>query len=77
VKITSASTVGAATIVKTMLESAGIPVVLRPLNAALAMLLFPGTGGGPGPVDVLVLADCAPDAKALVAQTQHQDVPRT
>jgi hypothetical protein len=49
-----------------MLESAGIPVLLQSEQAAISLLLFAGTGGGPGPVDIMVPAECAADATALI-----------
>jgi hypothetical protein len=56
-----------------MLESAGIPVLLQPKNAAISLLMFPGTGGGPGPVNVFVPAECAADAAALFSQTEPDE----
>jgi hypothetical protein len=75
-KVTTARDPGTAAIVKSMLESAGVPVLLQPKNAAISALMFPGTGGGPGPVDVLVPAECAAEAATLVARAE-QDEPGT
>ena len=69
-KVATVHDPGTAAVVKSMLESAGIPVLLQSENAAISLLLFPGTGGGPGPVEVLVPAECAADAAALLGQTQ-------
>jgi hypothetical protein len=69
-KVATVHDPGTAAVVKSMLESAGIPVLLQPKYAAISLLMFPGTGGGPGPVDVLVPAEFAADAAALLGQTQ-------
>ena len=57
-----------ASIIQGMLESAGIPVMLR--GSGSSSWLFPGTPGGMGPVDVLVPADRLAEAKALIAEAQ-------
>jgi hypothetical protein len=72
-KVASVHDPGTAGVVKSMLESAGIPVLLQPKHAAISLFMFPGTGGGPGPVDVFVPAECATDAAALLAQTQPDE----
>ena len=58
---TTAADIVTASVIKGMLESAGIPVRVR--SAGSAGWLFPGTPGGGGPVDVLVPADCLAEAQ--------------
>ena len=58
-----------AAVIKGMLESAGIPVMLRISNIG-AGLEFPATLGGPGPVDVLVPAELLGEAQELIAEAE-------
>ena len=52
------------------LESAGIPVEVR---AGPAGWLFPGAGGGLGPVEVLVPRAFAAEARALMDELDADD----
>ena len=53
-------------IVASALESAGIPVTVR--GGAHSGWLFPGAGGGLGPVQILVPGAMAADARAILAE---------
>lgn len=53
-----------ATSVKTVLEEAGIPVMLRAYGCS--GWLVPGTPGGAGPLDVVVPADRLAEAEELI-----------
>jgi hypothetical protein len=70
IKVATVHDPGIAAVVKSMLESAGIPVLLQSENAPISLLLFAGTGGGPGPVDIMVPAECAADATVLIAAAE-------
>jgi hypothetical protein len=65
VRATTAHDNVAACIIQGMLETAGIPVMLRLADSG-AGLEFPATMGGPGPVDVLVPADRLDEARRLI-----------
>lgn len=53
------------TAVRTVLEEAGIPVMLRAYGSS--GWLVPGTPGGAGPLDVVVPADRLAEAEELIA----------
>ena len=54
-----------ATSLKTLLEEAGIPVMLR--GSGSSNWLVPGTPGGAGPLDVMVPQDRLAEAEELIA----------
>jgi len=60
-----------ATSVKTLLEEAGIPVMLR--GSGSSNWLIPGTPGGVGPLDVMVPRDRLAEAEELMAALQVGD----
>jgi stage V sporulation protein SpoVS len=49
------------------LESAGIPVEIRSIGVGW---LYPGVQANAGPVELLVPAECAADAKAILAAAE-------
>jgi hypothetical protein len=65
---TIAPDIVAATSLKTLLEEAGIPVMLR--GSGSSNWLIPGTPGGMGPLDVLVPEDRLGEAEELIAALQ-------
>jgi hypothetical protein len=68
-KATTVAGIVPAAAIKGMLESAGIPVLMR--SAGSAGWLFPGTPGGGGAVDVLVPAECLAEAQGLIAAAER------
>jgi len=58
-----------ASAIKGMLESAGMPVMVR--SAGSAGWLFPGTPGSGGQVDVLVPQECLAEAQRLLAEAER------
>ena len=72
-RATTAADIVTASVIKGMLESAGIPVLVR--GAGSAGWLFPGTPGSGGPVDVLVPADCLAEAQRLIAAAEEDGSP--
>jgi len=53
---------------KTMLEQADIPVMLR--SAGSVNWLVPGTPGGAGPLEVMVPEELLADARELIAELE-------
>jgi hypothetical protein len=53
---------------KTMLEQADIPVMLR--SAGSVNWLVPGTPGGVGPLEVMVPEELLADARELIAELE-------
>jgi hypothetical protein len=68
-KATTVAGIVSASAIKGMLESAGIPVLMR--SAGSAGWLFPGTPGSGGAVDVLVPAECLAEAQGLIAAAEE------
>ncbi len=52
------------------LESAGIPVEVRPIGAVWP---YAGAQGGFGPVQILAPASAADDARAILAELEQHD----
>jgi Putative prokaryotic signal transducing protein len=67
-QVTTAADIVTASVIKGLLESAGIPVLMR--SSGSAGWLFPGTPGGGGSVDVLVPAECLAEAQELIAEAE-------
>ena len=57
-----------ASTLKTMLEQADIPVMLR--SAGSVNWLVPGTPGGVGPLEVMVPEELLADARELIAELE-------
>lgn len=70
-RVTTAGDSIVAEVVRGLLESEGIPVLLRAYGAA--GWLFPGTPGGLGAMDVLVPADRLEEARELLRVAGEAD----
>jgi hypothetical protein len=68
-KVTTVADIVTASVIKGMLESAGIPVLMR--SSGSAGWLFPGTPGSGGAVDVFVPAECFAEAQGLIAEAEE------
>jgi len=72
-RATTVADIVTASVIKGMLESVGIPVLMR--SAGSAGWLFPGTPGSGGPVDLLVPAQCLAEAQRLIGEAERESGP--